>query len=117
MANIRQLVDKDFLREWGIKVAQEIEQLTHLGITPLKNGSLEDAVEEAQVVLELLGEEDLSRRALELSARLAELRITIRSTHMVSRSAERLKVEAVKLARDMRERLSRQLEVGAENRL
>jgi len=117
LANLRQQVDRDFLREWGLKVAEEIEHLTKLGITPLKNGSLEDAVEEAQIVLEMLDEKELSRRALELSSKLAELRLMIRSTRVITASAERLKLEAVRLARDMKDRLSRQLEVGARNRL
>lgn len=110
-------VDKGFLREWALKVAEEIEYLASLGVTPIKNGSLEDAVEEVQLVLEMLGEEELSKRALRLSARLAEVRLTIRSTRMLSSGFERVKAEALRLAGEIKDRLSRQVEVGAENRL
>ena len=109
--------EAEILKEWGVKLAEEIEQYTKMGVAPIKNGSLEDALDEAQVVLDMLEERDLAERAQKLATRLAEVRLMIRSTRSITASAERAKMEAQKLARDMRKRLQGRLEVGARKTL
>ena len=109
--------EKEILKEWGMKLADEIEQYTRMGVGPIKNGSLEDALDEAQVVLDMLKEKDLAERAQELATKLAEVRIMIRSTRSITASAERTRMEIQRLVKDMKKRLKGRLEVGAKKAL
>ncbi len=108
--------DREIVREWGVKLAEEIESYTHSGVSSIKTGHLEDALEEAQVVLEIAGERDLARRALELSARAAEARLVMRSTRAITTAVERVRVDAQKFAVEMKKRLSRKVRVDAATR-
>ncbi len=106
-------VDKEIVRVWGVKLAEEIEKYTHNGLNSQKLSYLEDALEEAHIVLEMADEKDLARKALELSAKVSEARLILRSTRIISPSIEKIRLDSQKFAREMKKRLVRKLEVDA----
>ncbi len=101
--------DESLVREWGVKLAEEIEQLSRQGGHAIKYGHLQDALEEAQVVLEMAGHTDLARRALDIVERLQEARRLQRTTRIVSPRIEAMKREAMRLAQEMKKRLEEEL--------
>jgi len=101
--------EEEILLQWGVQLAEEIESLSSQGGSAIRHGHLQDALEEASVVLEMAGYSDLARAAQDLAERLAELRrrggmrLTVAMVDNVRRSAKRL---AGEMKHRMEERLA-----------
>ncbi len=109
--------EEEIVREWGVKLAEEIESYTMSGLTPIKTGHLEDALREAGIVLDMAGEKDLARRAEELSRKALEARHIMKATRAITASVEKVRLDAQRFAVDMKRRMDKKLHVDAANPL
>ncbi len=106
--------EEEILLQWGVKLAEEIESLSSQGGSAIRHGHLQDALEEASVVLEMTGNSDLARRASDLAERIADLRRHSPGSRLMMSSIESVRRSVRGLAREMRKRMEeRMTAIGA----
>jgi len=106
----RDAQEEEILLQWGVRLAEEIESLSSQSHSSLlRQGHLQDALEEASVVLEMTGNSDLAQRASDLAEQLALLRRRIHGARIVAPSVDSVRRSARGLAREMKRRMEERL--------
>ncbi len=109
----RDAQEEEILLQWGVRLAEEIESLSSQVSSAIKHGHLQDALEEASIVLELTGQRDLARRASDLAEQVALMR-RYRGSRMTIASLDQVKRTAKTLASEIKKRMEeRMASIGA----